>query len=300
MKKKNLAEQFNDLKKIMPAADWKVRNREVLISQIYGSQIEPSASKGDWVFYFRLPLALARGLSQPTLAAILIFVFLAGGTFASVKVAENTKPGDALYIAKIINEKTQLALTFDEKGKAQLGLEFATNRVDEMNKVLAEENNGKNDQKVEQLVSNFKDQIKDVRTRIAKINPDKSRENVVSAEKTNNNNAVFSADSGKENQGIQTSETVADIAVKVIKDGKAEINVAATSQELKVDSSKIISTTTTPVATTAEILNEAGKLLNENNYSATLQKIDEADKSLVKVEKVETKSEGESATSTAK
>ena len=54
-------------------------------------------------------------------------------------MAEKTKPGDSLYIAKIVSEKTQYALTFDDKSKAQLGLQFATNRVEEMNKVLAEE-----------------------------------------------------------------------------------------------------------------------------------------------------------------
>jgi hypothetical protein len=206
-----------------------------------------------------------------------------------------------LYIAKIINEKTQLALTFDDKGKAQLGLEFATNRVDEMNKVLAEESSSNNDQKVEQLVNNFKDQIKEVRTRIAKINPNSKPENVAGAGKVDNGNTVLSADLGKETQGIQISEPVADVAAKVIKkSGKVEEKVATSSQELTVDSGRAAATTTAPVATTAEILQEAGKLLNENNYSATLQKIDEADKSLVQVEKGEVKGESENATSTTK
>ena len=295
MKKKNLTEQFNDLKTITPAADWKVRNREVLISQIYGSQIEPSAQKGDWVFYFRLPVAFARGLSQPTLAAIFIFVFLTGGALASVKVAGNTKPGDSFYVAKIINEKTQLALTFDEKEKAKLGLEFAANRVEEMNKVLAEKNNGKNDEKVEQLVNNYKDQINEVKDRIAKINPNKSQENVPADEKTSDENAVFSADSGKEKQGIQVSEPVNDVAVD---NKKPEEKTVTSNQGLAADSGNATSTAAVPAANTTEILQEAGKLLSENNYSATLQKIDEADKSLAQVEKGEVKGITESPVAT--
>ncbi|MCX6796640.1 MAG: DUF5667 domain-containing protein [Candidatus Falkowbacteria bacterium] len=302
MKEQNLTEQLTNLQAIKPDTNWKTSNREILVSQIYGSQVEPSAQKGDWVFYFQLPLMMARNLSQPTLVAILIFVFLTSGAIASVKMAENTKPGDSFYIAKIISEKTQLAFTFNDKGKAKLGLEFATNRVEEMNKILTEPGSQK-DQQVEQLVNNIKDQIKEVKTRIAKINPSVSSG---AAKGTSQavDNMVFSANLNKENQGIQISEPVTSTTTNSQEISKpASEKAITTSTELIVGSEKATSTAVAPANSTnstVEILAEAGQLLNEDKYDATLQKLDEADKSVTQVEQGEVKGESESATSTVK
>lgn len=269
MKNKNLAKQLNSLQAISPDADWKIKNRETLISQIYGSQNEPSAQLSDWSFYFKMPWLAARTISQPALVAILIFVFLSGGSFASVKFAEKTKPGDSLYIAKIISEKTQFALTFDEKEKARLGIEFAQNRVEEMNQLLAEDNNGGQEERVGTLMVSVKKEIGAARNRIGKIDAKPAINN-------EGDTAVFSANLNKDQQGIQISDDKTEQADKntlIVTPPATEASTSATNAIKNTD--------------TATILKEAEKLLNEENYKDTLVKLEEADKSMAQTEQTE-------------
>ena len=281
MKGKNIIKQLNSLKEIKADAGWKAKNRELLLNQIYGSQADNQAIKNDWVFYFRLPLMMAREVSQPTLVAFLIFVFLAGGTFTSVRVARNTKPGDSLYIAKIASEKTQFALTFDQKEKAKLGISFANNRVDEINQVLAETSSDSNNAKVDTLIKDLKEQIGDVKTRIAKISPTAVNQNNNAEE----GSEVFSASFSKDANGLQISDN----------NGITETKAAASTTAM----AKATSTpATSSIASTATILEEAKQLLDEDKYNDTLKKLDQADKSVTQADQTEAKNDP--ATSTTK
>lgn len=281
MKGKNITKQLNSLKEIKADAGWKAKNRELLLNQIYGSQADSQVIKNDWVFYFRLPLMMAREVSQPTLVAFLIFVFLAGGTFTSVRVARNTKPGDSLYIAKIASEKTQFALTFDQKEKAKLGISFANNRVDEINQVLAETSSDSNNAKVDTLIKDLKQQIGDVKTRIAKISPTAVNQNNNAEE----GSEVFSASFNKDANGLQVS------------DG----NGTAEKRDVIATATPPTATTTAAVSSmtdTANILKEAKQLLDEEKYNDTLEKLDQVDKSVTQADQTEAKNE--TATSTTK
>lgn len=302
MKNQNVIKQLSGLKEVKPDASWKAKNRELLINQIYGSQIEPSTEKSGWVFYFRLPVMMARNMSQPTMVALLMFLVIAGSGMASIRVAKDTKPGDSLYAAKLFKEQTQLVLTFDEKEKAKLGIEFAKNRVEEMNKVLAEPTNGSKDERVGTLLNNFNKQISEVRTRISKISPD-TKPTIINNDQEGGE--VFSANLNKDNQGIQVSEptnptlTTVDNAVKPTTGEKVD-NIISTS-------SPIVETTTTTasnlidnVSNTTVILKEAGELLNEEKYGDTLMKLEEANKLVTQVDKGEVKGAEENATSTSK
>jgi len=304
MKEQNIIKQLNSLKEIKADAGWKARNREILINQIGGYKIEVEASKNDWIFYFKLPAMMAREISQPTLVAFLIFIFLAGGTVASVRVAENTKPGDSLYVAKIASEKAQFAFTFDQKEKAKLGIVFANNRVKEIGQVLAEPNgsqNGSQNERVGVILNDLKQQISDVKTRIAKINPDKAV--VTEKEKMEDGSEIFSAAFDKESQGVQISPS-----------GATDNSVAPVSVATKTES-RISTSTETPatvstttdgnlqaknISNTATILKEAEQLLKEEKYVDTLIKLNEADKAVSQVDQGEVKGASEVATSTTK
>ena len=162
MNEKDLLKKLNNLKKIKPDENWKKNYREVLYSQISaGQNSEKPESKIRFIFeeviLGKIFISFTRPIWATTLASILILVVGVGGVYAS----KNSKPGDSLYIAKIISEKAQLAMTFDEKGKAKLGLEFATNRAKEITQVLEEQNypEDQKTQKVEQLTQNFKKEI---------------------------------------------------------------------------------------------------------------------------------------------
>ena len=300
MKEQNIIKQLNSLKEIKADAGWKTRNREVLMSQIYGSQADSEATKNDWIFYFRLPMMMARGISQPTLVAFLIFVFLASGTIASVRVAKNTKPGDSLYIAKIASEKTQFALTFDQKEKAKLGIVFANNRVEEINQILAESDGSQNEEKVDTLLNDLKSQISDVKTRIAKINP--SATNPIN-KNTEEGSEIFSASFNKDSNGVQISGgditdnagAIVGVTKKTEDRNATSIEQPAATSTVSVDSSQ-----TNSMSNTTAILKEAGQLLNEDKYNDTLVKLDQVDKSVTQADQGEVKGASEAATSTEK
>ncbi len=56
-------------------------------------------------------------LAKPVWAIVIILSVAVSGSFASVYASKDAKPGDSLYIAKIISEKTQQAMTFNETEK---------------------------------------------------------------------------------------------------------------------------------------------------------------------------------------
>ena len=137
MNEKELIKQLNSFKDIKPDSQWTSNNREILAHQIGNGQAEAKIS---WfnASANMLPQKLFKQLSQPVGIVLLIAAIVFGSGIVSLRAARNTKPGDSLYIAKIINEKAQLAITFNEKEKVKLGIEFAGNRAKEITQVLAE------------------------------------------------------------------------------------------------------------------------------------------------------------------
>lgn len=280
----NLSKQLNSLKTIEADKAWKEKNRQVLISQIYGTNDVNSANAKGWSFYFKMPIIFARSISQPTFAALLIFLFIVSGGTVSLRMAEKTNPGDSLYIAKIAGEKTQYAFTFDEKEKAKLNLEFAQNRIEEVTRILAQSNEADNE-KVGTLLDNYKKEISEVKNRISKIDP--KSEAIVPANENIDGESVFhSANLNKDNNGIQLSDPAE-------KDSRAEqgeveksnasstiINNSATGEQATSTASGLTDT----ISNATIILQEAVKLLGEDKYNDTLVKLEEVNKSISQVD----------------
>lgn len=325
MKEQEIITQLNKLRSISPQAEWKAVNRKILFTKIESS---PAASQdvnqAKTAFIFRLPVKLIRTMPQPVMAVIFIILFMAASGAASVMASKNSKPGDSLYVAKIISEKTHYALTFNEHKKAQLGITFATNRVKEISQVLADESNGGKGEKVERLVNDFKKEISEAKTRIAKISSTAVAKPVIEAEineagdnnegeSDENDTAMFSANLEKEEQGIELSEPSTKTS-----DGKVEkpeiiVGSVDLAEELGEDELSTVPTTTeeimplassTDVSTTEsandpqKILEQAGLFLENENYNATLSKLEEAGDAIDLVGGGEVKGESESSTTT--
>ncbi len=279
MLEQNLIKQLSQLKEIKPDADWKIRNRDILVKQIYGSQVEQETVKNNWTWYWHAPLALASSVSQPAWVAVLIFVFLIGGGATSIRMADRTKPGDPLYIAKMISERTQLAFTFNNESKARLNLEFASNRVAEINQVLAEPTTSDKDQNVANLLSNLKSQISDVRSSIAKISPTAAPASNLASNKSNDSagQMVISADLKKENKGIEISDGSNASAGEQV----TQTPPPAATTTVNNSTASASSTPALNINQTADILKQAEQLLDENKYSDTLTKLNEVDQSIL-------------------
>ena len=253
MKERDLIRKLNDLRAIAPAADWKARNREVMLAQIAGTKTESAASWFE-VFENFLPERLVFVFSKPVAVFAAVALVVAGGSLFSVRAAAGTKPGDSLYIAKIISEKTQLALTFDSRAKAQLNLEFATNRAEEANQVMtAPASDQQKSAQIAELSTSFKKELTAVKSRLAKINPDDNNN-------PNNNTddekiQVFGSALEKSNQGLDVSINQPDtnkVATATNKEGGAAF-----------------------LNPTEQALNDAEKLFDQKDYSGSLNKIKE-------------------------
>ncbi|MBI2459135.1 MAG: hypothetical protein HYV53_01110 [Parcubacteria group bacterium] len=271
---KELIKKLNNLKTIKPDDDWKKNYREILHSQISaGATANKSESNLRIIWQTIMPgkifIDMSKSVWVTALISVLILVIGIGGVYA----AKNSKPGDSLYIAKIISEKTQLVITFNEKDKVKLGLEFAANRAKEITQVLeeAKEPADKQGEKVKQLSQDFKKEIKQVKNRLTTIKAaeNKNKENEENKEEPE----VFGANLGKNNQRMEISEPVKPAA------------------------------TTTP----DKALEEAEELFDQKNYNQSIDKLEEVNKVISQADKDgqvpsassgRVKGESETATST--
>lgn len=295
MNENDLLKQLNNLKSIKPDSQWEKGNRELLFNQIIGGQ-----AAGDFKLSWFKVLAgaavhgkMIKQLSQPAFIVCAIVIIVFGGGIAGVRAARNTKPGDSLYIAKIISEKTQFAITFNEKEKAKLGMEFAGNRAREISQVIAESDKNKEAQ-MEKLTKDFKNEIKQVKSRLEKINAiakkDAGAGAAGGADKergAEQDSGVFSANLGKDNKGMEISESNKPASEQAAVAGE---NKAVA--ENQIQSPDAATTTETAAAQSAQIsdsgdlenaLNEAEKLFDEKDFDGSLNKLNEANEIIDKV-----------------
>ena len=72
------------------------------------------------------------------IAIIIVVVMLFGGASATAYASQSALPGDALYPLKTSLEQTQVALARDAYSQAQIYMQFAQNRLDEIGDLLQE------------------------------------------------------------------------------------------------------------------------------------------------------------------
>jgi len=268
MNDKDLLKKLNNLKTIKPDDSWKKSYRDILYSQISAGSIDNKQESNLKTILKNIEpgkifIHMARPIWVTSLISVLILVVGVGGVYAS----KNSKPGDSLYIAKIISEKAQFAITFDEKNKAKLGLEFATNRAKEITQVLEEskEPENKKIEKVEQLSQNFKKEISQVKSRLTTIKATENKSNQNKEEDLQ----ISGANLSKDSQGMKISEQTKPVAQEKIL-VENQFNIIATT------------TATSTIAKTEQVLNnsdkaleEAEKMFDEKNYNGTINKIEE-------------------------
>ncbi|MDO9399453.1 MAG: DUF5667 domain-containing protein [bacterium] len=278
----NLLKKLNNLKSIQPDSEWKNRCREILFSQISNGQTAEELEQEklfSWKIFFG-DLLPQWTMARPALVGYFAIVLLISSGLASVYASNNTKPGDSLYIAKIINEKAQFAITFDEKEKTKLNLEFAVNRAEEINQLLEkstavesikqDKDKQDKDEKVQKLTSSFKKEINQAKTRISKINI--VRTPIIDTKNQNQNNdnekqQFFGANLGRDNQRIEISEPIKANVKKsnqVVRE--PQIIVAnPVIENLEKDSNQEAN----------KILEQAEKLFDEKKYNESINKINE-------------------------
>ena len=340
MKEQELISKLNNLKRIKPDNAWKNGSREILLNQINGStDNNKEFGEFSWLnsILIKLPARTVKSVNYSVMAVILIGLLMLSSGVVSLNAARESKPGDSLYVAKKISEKTKYALTFNEKKKASLNLEFASNRIKELSDVLAEEGNGGRQEKVDQLVEDFKKEINTLRSsveRIAAKSPEKKVRKIAESKEepgpednklkqesakepeSEESASVFSANIGKDENGIQVSDPLSEPAggqdpgqEYPEKEENPALGTSTEDELTATASPEIKAGTSTKEAEAYKedgldpeaILKQAELLLNSENYDETLNKLDEADLAIGQVsgnEKEDKSIEEEAASST--
>lgn len=307
MKDKELLLKLNGLKSIAPDKKWKSSSREILYSQISNSTAR--LYKKDEIeegFFAMWPQKLARVFSQPAFAVFLVVFLIAGGGLVSAKVAKKSTPGDSLYIARVISERAQLAITFNDTQKTKLNIKFANDRAKDITQTL-KESEFKSEKEIaqkENLVKSFRKEINNVKAELRGASG--VNKNLTAAGLQDDEVQVFGANLGKDERGMQVLEP----DKKLFQPAKEEATAADGSGKPEEATEKAgeISKSLSDLENAQQKLEEAEELFNKDDYGAALDKLEEVgviikdtgEFDVPNVEQGEVKGASEKATSTIK
>jgi uncharacterized membrane protein YgcG len=86
------------------------------------------------IFSFGIPPRYLRArLAASVIAIVIVISILSGGT---AYASQGSLPGNLLYPVKIVTENTRLLLSGDSASKARLNIQYASNRLAELSKVV--------------------------------------------------------------------------------------------------------------------------------------------------------------------
>ncbi|MFA5129301.1 MAG: DUF5667 domain-containing protein [Patescibacteria group bacterium] len=157
---------------------WILRTRERLMMQVKNSMPTPEVVAINRRFADRTWgrfLSLAKG---PVAAVMAVIAVIFGGSFVSVRAAERSLPGDALYSLKLVTEQAQLALESSKTGKVKLKVEFAKRRIGELQTIMSgtDEDKGALAGQVADMLKQDLHTIKEQLANVSNDSPDQARE----------------------------------------------------------------------------------------------------------------------------
>ncbi len=123
---------------IKPDAAWVSATREQLLMQVRNSMPTPEAAQKNRATIAAAYPSLMKLARGPVLAVVLIIAVLLGGSLVSVRAADRSLPGDALYALKLVTEQTRIALESTTSGKVKLKAEYTKRRVEDLRYIVTE------------------------------------------------------------------------------------------------------------------------------------------------------------------
>ncbi len=168
----DIIKKIQELKKTGPSSEWVALNRDILLKKIKLGTYSEKASIGVFDYSQLLFNIFRQRLLQPATAMIMMFVMFVGGSLV-VNAAFYSLPGEPLYKVKIALEKTQVALTAGADKQVDLKIEFAKNRVNELDKIVQQTSSTQEKRdRVNAVVGQFKKNVIAVKEHIEKISKD--------------------------------------------------------------------------------------------------------------------------------
>lgn len=306
---KNLLKQFAALSKSelgTPKKEWVNEFRSTLMMGVKNTVAnEPRSftfSKNIFdLATFIFPKEQLRLATRTATVLTLVLGIVFSGSITTVSAALNSIPGDFLYPLKLMTEGAQVRLASGDTEKAELHVEFASRRIQEVVKINEEESLD-NKARTAVAVEGFKQEMVTVNqymeqsepeqaAAIAKIVDAKSVENeqiLNTVEKTisdtESRGAVTEAKTVAENTGIKAVEVIVVTHTTTSSTvTSAEVKNTVTSKindiEKRVEQlSELASASSTPINTSeAKIAIDEARVLNSSgDFSSALSKIKES------------------------
>lgn len=249
MNNKEIISKIKDLQNIKADQQWKTDNRNFLYAKI--SETENALPETN--LFVNIATGIKNFFAQPSFAIVLVVALVVASSLFGAR-AMNFMPGDSLYIAQIMSEEAQLALTFDQEKKNKLGIKFASDRAKQITEVLAQAKLGEPNEKEVELKQDFQKEIDIVKNKLAEMQNEEEDEDAM----------VFSANLSKEDQGVEIASP-----------NSSESNNQTTKEGEEADNAH-------------DMLAEAEELFNQKDYDGAKQKIEEVDALINKEEEVKT------------
>ncbi|HSR88845.1 MAG TPA: DUF5667 domain-containing protein [Candidatus Udaeobacter sp.] len=176
---RDLIKQLKSLKQaeVKPSEKWLQNNRELLLSQIKNT-ISPKEENHKFSFEsiwqamsIFLPSSFVHQIVRPVVVVMLIIGMGVGSWVVAASASSDALPGEWLYPAKRVAEKTQVTMADaigDKNGSTKLHVEFAKRRAIETRTIIAQNDPAKI-QIASQAISDLKDEMQTVSSKLEEI-----------------------------------------------------------------------------------------------------------------------------------
>ena len=179
---RNLIKQLKSLKhaEVKPSEKWLKSNRALLLSQIKNTVAPKNSQAGENKFNFEtvwqamsifLPYSFVHKVVRPVIVVFLVIGMGISGWVAAVSASSEALPGEWLYPAKRVTEKTQIVMADvvgDTDGSTRLHVEFAKRRAEETRDIISQ-NDPTKIKIASKTVSDLKDEMKTVNSKLEEI-----------------------------------------------------------------------------------------------------------------------------------
>jgi len=288
---------------------WVAQNKACMLSQIKNTVPEEPVKFSLNMIWQAMEVLLPGRVVYSVMRPMAVFVLVGGialsGWIASASATENCLPGEMCYGVKMAVEKTQevvVNVTGSSDAKAQMHLEFANRRADEVKQVLTKNDSNSSAQATE-TIKMLEESLQSVRDNFAKLGVDEpKRAEEITKEITNKTEEI-------KTKLEDAKVLIVDNMNKVLAEAQV-VNKEVTTNTLPVldpSSTKVtedkkttttpaIVATTTAVTTTPVVTNTVTVITEEKpglTIDEVLAKLNEATASSVQTEQKITESKNE-------
>ncbi len=289
---KKTRKQLNILKEIHVDESFKKKNEEVLFSYISNTKTDLETSRfGFFVLWLK---DFSKAISQPAFSILAFVLILVTGTVL-IQPFRSAMPDDALYIARVISEKAQINITFNNESKSKLAAKIASDHAKDIATVLSDPKANNDQVAITKLNEDFKKEINIVKENLTKINRIKTNDNseasstdeettffAVGTEKNANGLEIYNNENSEEssNENILNEDPLEEIEIKdsLVEEVSTSTEASSTVEEAiieeKIDSHE-------------ESLNNVQTLFDELKYEEALEGLNKIDEMFSQGEKKE-------------